>query len=410
MLRHLRKYWPSFTHRVCYGTYASIVKYGHMLKTILILLLTPASPVAAEVRTPPEAAQPIVSTDTIRRDILSKKAVRGIHLTSWGSGSQKARRELIAKINNSIINAVVVAIKETDGKVYIPGVDMARKYNAYVPAISEPEEMLKDFKGAGLYTIARIVVFKDTVMPLARKDLAVHTPDGGVWRATRGATWLDPYNNEVWAYTLDVAERAARLGFDEIQFDYLRYPTEGRTELCRYAKPHTAKNAVANLKDFLIYARGRLKPYNVKISADVFGLTTTAKDDMGIGQDITTIARNVDYVYPMMYPSHYYTGEYNLKNPNSQPYKVIDRGLKDALRRLGPDYAKLRPYLQDFNLGWHYGPHEVRAQIIAARRNMLESWVLWNASNKYNWAALTPQSFRALVEPGYQDAGKDARK
>jgi hypothetical protein len=95
------------------------------------------------------------------------------------------------------------------------------------------------------------------------------------------------------------------------------------------------------------------------------------------------------------------TGGYNLKNPNSHPYKVIDRGLKDALKRLGPDYAKLRPYLQDFNLGRHYGPHEVRAQIIAARRNMLESWVLWNASNKYDWAALTPQSFRAFVESDY---------
>jgi len=123
---------------------------------------------------------------------------------------------------------------------------------------------------------------------------------------------------------------------------------------------------------------------------------------MGIGQDLRIIAHNVDYIYPMMYPSHYYTGEYNLKDPNSQPYKVIDRGLKDALKRLGPDYVKIRPYLQDFSMGHHYGPHEVRAQIIAARRNMLESWVLWNAANRYNWAALTPQSFRAFVEPDYR--------
>ena len=373
-----------------------------MLKIMFFLLLAPASPLSAEVRTSTEPAQPSISTDTIRRKILSEKVVRGIHLTSWGAGSKKARRELLAKINNSVINTVVIAIKETDGKVYIPGVEMARKHNAYEAAIAEPEEMLKDFKGAGLYTIARIVVFKDKVMPLTRKDLAVRTPDGGVWRGAKGATWLDPYNREVWAYILDVAERAAKLGFDEIQFDYLRYPTEGRTELCRYAKPHTAKSAIANLTDFLVYARSRLKPYNVKMSADVFGLTTTAKDDMGIGQDIRTITRNVDYIYPMMYPSHYYPGEYSLKNPNSQPYKVIDRGLKDALKRLGPDYAKLRPYLQDFNMGWHYGPHEVLAQLIAARRNMLGSWVLWNAANKYTWAALTPQSFRAFVEPEYK--------
>ena len=381
----------------------------YMQQIILFLLLTPAI-ASGEVITSSEIHPPIISTDTIRQEILSQKTVRGIHLSAWGSGSKRIRRELICKINNSVINTVIVAVKEVDGKVYIPGVSTAHKYGAYASAIAQPEEMLKDFKEAGLYTVARIVVFKDKVIPVRRMDMAVRTPDGSVWRSYNGATWLDPYNREVWAYTLDVAERAARLGFDEIQFDYIRYPTEGKTSLCRYAKPHTTMNAIANIRDFLVYARGRLKPYNVKISVDVFGLTTTAKDDMGIGQDIKTMAQNVDYVYPMMYPSHYYAGEYNLRNPNSQPYKVIDRGLKDALKRLGPDYAKLRPYLQDFDMGWPYGPHEVRAQIIAARRNMLDSWVLWNASNRYNWDALTPQSFRAFVEPEYVRNSIDYRK
>ncbi|MEI7483034.1 MAG: putative glycoside hydrolase, partial [Elusimicrobiota bacterium] len=187
-----------------------------MLKIILFLLLAQALPASAKVKPSVEAAHPSVSTTTIRKQILSGRAVRGIHLTSWGSGSKKTRGEIIAKIKNSVINTVVIAIKETDGKVYIPGIAMAHKYNSYESAISQPEEMLKDFKGAGIYTIARVVVFKDKVMPLARKDLAVHTPDGGVWRATKGATWLDPYNKEVWEYTLDVAERAAKLGFDEI--------------------------------------------------------------------------------------------------------------------------------------------------------------------------------------------------
>lgn len=297
-----------FIKRFKLGPLGAEYGFSYMLQIILFLLLAPAAIVSGEAVTPLESHPSGISTVTIRRQILSEKAVRGIHLSSWGAGSKKLRGELIARINNSVINAVVVAIKEVDGKVYIPGVETAHKYGAYAPAIAQPEEMLKDFKGAGLYTVARIVVFKDKVLPLARKDLAVRTPDGAVWRATRGATWLDPYNKEVWVYTLDVAERAAKLGFDEVQFDYIRYPTEGRTALCRYAKQHTAKNAIANLKDFLVYARGRLKPYNVKISVDVFGLTTTAKDDMGIGQDIKTMAQEVDYVYPMMYPSHYYAG------------------------------------------------------------------------------------------------------
>lgn len=345
------------------------------------------------------AARQEISTAAVRQLILAQRPLRGIHLSSWGAGSAKSRRALLEKISNSVINGVVVAVKEVDGKVFIPGVAAAHKYGAYAPAIAAPEAMLRDFKEAGLYTAARVVVFKDKQLPTVRRDLAVRLPDGEVWRARNGDTWADPYNREVWTYVLDVAVRAAELGFDEIQFDYIRYPTEGKTALCRYSKPHSPASAIANLADFLVYARGRLAPYNVKISVDVFGLTTTASNDMGIGQDLRTMARHVDYVYPMMYPSHYYPGEYGLKDPNAEPYKVISRGLKDAFRRLGPDYAKLRPYLQDFSLGRRYGPAEVRAQITAVRHNMLESWVLWNASNRYSWEALTPQAYAAFICP-----------
>ena len=366
---------------------------------------------AAHISTAPAAAAPAstetarvrVSTAEIRGLVLADRKVRGIHLTCWGAGSAKQRRELVDRIKGSVINAVVVAIKETDGKVYIPGVEKAYKFGSHENAIPDPEGMLKDFKAAGLYTVARIVVFKDKVVPKVRKDLAVRTPSGDLWRSRNGATWMDPYNREVWDYNLDIAERAAKLGFDEIQFDYIRYPSEGNTALCRYSKPHDRRTATHNLKEFLDYARKRLAPYKVKISADVFGLTTTVKDDMGIGQDIGTLASGADYVYPMMYPSHYYAGEYNLKNPNREPFKVINRGLRDAMGKLGPDYARIRPYLQDFSLfGVHYGPSEVRAQLLAARLNLLESWVLWNAGNKYTWSALTPQSYRAFVDPEYK--------
>jgi len=373
-----------------------------MLHTAFFLLLASqvhASPGAA-VST--ETARVSVSTGAIRELVLADRRVRGIHLTCWGAGSAKMRRELIKKISGSVVNTVVIALKETDGKVYIPGVEKAGRWKSHEAAITDPEAMLKDFKGAGLYTIARIVVFKDKILPKTRKDLAVRTPSGDLWRSRNGATWVDPYNREVWDYNLDIAERAAKLGFDEIQFDYLRYPSEGNTSLCRYSKPHNRHTATGNLKDFLVYARKRLEPYKVKISADVFGLTTTVKDDMGIGQDIATLASGADYVYPMMYPSHYYPGEYNLKVPNKEPYKVINRGLKDAMGKLGPDYARLRPYLQDFSLGWKYGPSEVRAQLVATRLNLLESWVLWNAGNKYTWAALTPQAYRAFVDPEYK--------
>jgi len=292
-----------------------------MLHTAFSLLLAYCPPACAGVQASTETSRAVeVSTTAITELVSAGRQVRGIHLTCWGAGSAKSRKELIRKISGSVINTVVVAIKETDGKVYIPGVEKAEKWGSHENAISDPEAMLKDFKNAGLYTIARIVVFKDSSLPRVRRDLAVHTPSGDLWRSRNGATWLDPYNHETWDYLLDIAERCAKLGFEEIQFDYIRYPSEGNTSLCRYSKPNNRQTATHNLKDFLDYARKRLAPYKVKISADVFGLTTTVKDDMGIGQDIATLASGADYVYPMMYPSHYAPGEYNLKSPNANPY------------------------------------------------------------------------------------------
>lgn len=337
-----------------------------------------------------------------RIDALPK--IRGIHITSWVAGNDKLRQALIEKIKGSVINAVAIAVKEKDGKVYLPGIEKANKWGSYEPAIKEPEKMVKDFKSAGLYMMARVVCFHDDVIPRKNPSIAVRNPDGSIWRARKGSTWVDPYDRGTWDYILDVAERAAKLGFDEIQFDYVRYPTEGNTSMCRFAQVHNKENATKNIAAFLDYARKRLSPYNVKISADVFGLTTAS--DMGIGQDLNLIASHVDYVYPMMYPSHYYSGEYNLKNPDSQPYKVLDRSLKQALKKTGGNYYKIRPYLQDFSLKWKYGAPELRAQIIAARANMTDSWILWNPSVKYSWEALTPQMYRAFIDPHFGMEGK----
>lgn len=384
-----------------------------MVLIALFLLLALAPAAVAGTNSPATAstspATVDLSTTAIKALVLADRQVRGIHLTSWAAGSARQRRRMLEKISRSVINTVVVAVKETDGKVYIPGIKKAAVFGSYKPAITAPEKTLKEFKDAGLYTVARIVVFKDQVLPETRPDLAVKTSSGTLWRSRNGATWVDPYNREVWAYILDLAEHCARLGFEEIQFDYIRYPSEGDTTLCRYSKPHSPKAASDNLREFLSYARGRLEPHGVKISADVFGLTTSIRG-MGIGQDLQVLAEGSDYVYPMMYPSHYGRGVYGLDYPNAHPFKVINQGLKDARKRLGTDYAKVRPYLQDFSLGRNYGPSEVRAQMIATRLNLLESWVLWNPSNRYTWAALTPQSYRAFVDPHYGNPPPEAEK
>ena len=332
----------------------------------------------------------------IKEKINSQSIIRGIHLTSWVSGNDKLRREIINKIKNSVINTVVVDVKEKNGEVYIPS-EQSIKYKTYTAAVPEPEKIINEFKSIKLYTIARVVCFHDNILPKNNSNLAVKSSDGGLWSSRKGDTWVDPYNREVWDYILDVALRAAKAGFDEIQFDYVRYPTEGDTKKCRFAEIHNRENATKNISDFFSYARKKLSMYNVKISADVFGLTTGS--DMGIGQDLEMIAGNVDRVYPMMYPSHYYSGEYNLSDPESQPYKIIDRGLKQAMNKTGPNYYKVIPYLQDFSLKVKYRPFDVRAQIIATKNNYINSFILWNPKSKYSWETLEPSVFCAFVEP-----------
>ncbi len=340
-----------------------------------------------------------LSTQTIeiiKEKIKEQPVIRGIHLTSWVAGSDKLRREIIENIRRTVINTVVVAVREKNGEVYIPS-PLAIKYGSYTPAISNPQKIIEEFKKENLYVIARVVCFHDNIMPKKKPDWAVKDIDGEVWKTRKGDMWLDPYNREVWEYILDVAIKAAEAGFSEIQFDYVRYPTEGDTKRCRYSQIHSRENANKNLIEFFSYVRKKLTKYNVKITADVFGLTTAS--DMGIGQDLSLIAENVDRVYPMMYPSHYYSGEYNLKDPESQPYKVIDRGLKQAMNKTGLNYYKIVPYLQDFSLKVKYTPFDVRAQIIAAKNNYIPSFLLWNPASKYSWEALTPQAFCAFIEP-----------
>jgi len=339
-----------------------------------------------------------ISTEEVKAAVDTKPAIRGVHITAWVAGSEPLRRKIIENIKVTVLNTVVIALKEMDGAVYIKGVEKAEKYKAYTSAIANPEKMVEDFKREGLYTIGRIVLFKDDVLPVKRPDLAVKTPEGNIWRDRKGKTWADQYSREVWDYNIAVALRAVEAGFDEIQFDYIRYPSEGKVSLCRYSVPHSWDKARANLAEFLRYARERI-PEQIRISADVFGLTTSARDDMGIGQNLPLLAQYADYVYPMMYPSHYYPGHYGLKNPNSEPYKVINYGLRDAMARLELNYAKLRPYLQDFS---KYGTHEVGEQIRALRKNYLHSWVMWSPNNKYTWEAYRPEYYKKYIDPDYE--------
>lgn len=345
---------------------------------------------AAEVSTAAVAAPPAGRVFTPRR---------GVHLTGWTAGSPKARKRLAGDLKAAGLNAVAIAVKDVDGRLFVRDVALAQKTGAYMNAIPDLPQCVRDFKEAGIYTIARITVFKDEWLAAKRPDLAVHRPDGGVWKR-RGVPWMDPYKREVWDYNIEIASRAAAAGFDEIQFDYIRFPSEGDLKLCRYSNPgHSPKTARGNLTAFLSAAHDRLKPLGVSLSICVFGLTTTVDTGMGIGQHIAELTELVDYVAPMMYPSHYHNGEMGVKNPNREPYKTIHRGVRDAITRLGANAYKLRPYLQDFSLGYRYKAEQVRAQITAAEAMGVTSWMLWNPQNRYTWSAMTFNN-RSILSPG----------
>ena len=319
----------------------------------------------------------------------STATLRGVHFTGWTAGSTKARLRFRDEMKTAGFNAVVIALKDYDGHEFVHDVPFAIKTKAFMNAIPDLPRAVHDFKDQGIYTIARIAVFKDDHLARARPDLAVHFPDGRIWANDKGTAWVDPYQKEIWDYAIDIASRAAAAGFDEIQFDYIRFPSDGKTRLCRYSrKDHSPATASAALREFLVLARARLKPLGVKISIDTFGLTASVDNGMGIGQRMDQMADEVDFVSPMMYPSHYSKGQYGLKNPNRQPYLTVRQGVKDALERLGGKPDQLRPYLQDFSLGVHYTPAHVRAQIRAAEEQGVRGWILWNAQNHYNWSAI----------------------
>jgi hypothetical protein len=235
------------------------------------------------------------------------------------------------------------------------------------------------------------VTFEDPVTSVSVPALAIRRNDGSVWKNDGGLGWLNPYSRAAWKYNVDVAVAAAKAGFDEIQFDYVRFPSDGDVTSIRYPANHTTAMRTQIAK-FLRYAAGRLHPLGVRVSADVFGLSAT--HDLGIGQHPGQIAQVVDAIYPMTYPSHYRSGEYNLDNPDAAPGTTVDRSLRDFRAQLVGGKAALIPWLQDFSLGRTYSLADVQAQIAAARLHHTAGQLLWNASGVY-----TPEALRSGPPP-----------
>lgn len=326
--------------------------------------------------------------------------VRGIHLTSWFTGSRKGREHFEKLLAETELNTVAIDIKESEGDVYIPGVSLDGKSN-YVAAVRDLKDYVAFLKARGVYTIARVVVFHDNRLAKQKPDWAVRSsqpipkavekgyrPD--VWVDKKGSAWADPTNPHVWDYNIDIALKAVELGFQEIQFDYIRFPSDGPTKLCVYSKPISRAAAAETLAKFLDRARKKLNAKGVELSIDVFGLAGSSDDGLGIGQRLSVLVPHVDIVSPMMYPSHYAPGEYGIKSPNNSPYETVYRSISDTKKTMKGSTAQLRPYLQDFSLGVKYTGKHVRDQINAANDLGIHEWLLWNPACRYTRDGLLP--------------------
>jgi hypothetical protein len=311
--------------------------------------------------------------------------IRGVHVTM---ALASLPGKLASYVRMPGLNTIELDVKDENGQVGFPAasVPLATRVGAALQ-FYKPRQAARLVHGRGHYLIGRVVVFEDPVLSEKRPDLAVRTSDGSRWLNNAGLGWSNPYDRRVWRYNVDIAAAAAKAGFDEIQFDYVRFPSDGDISIIRYPGSK-AQPMEWTIPAFVQYAAKRLRPLGVRISVDVFGLSATR--DLGIGQRPRRIARYVDAVYPMVYPSHYRSGEYGLPDPNAAPGVTVARSLQDFQSALTGRKAQLIPWLQDFSLGRSYSPLDVQRQILAARSFDTGGYLLWNPEGLYTVEALAP--------------------
>lgn len=328
--------------------------------------------------------------------------IKAIYVTSWTASNPARMDDLIQLIDQTELNAVVIDIKDFSGLVaYDIENDAVDKYGAKEVRIPRINALIKQLHDNGIYVIARQTVFQDPALVKARPDLAVKNAyTGKAWTDRKGLSWVDPASQEVWDYNIAIAKDAAARGFDEINFDYVRFPSDGSLEAMQFPFYDEATQFKKDIiRDFFMYLNSAMG--DTVISADLFGLSTVAQDDLGIGQVIEDAYLNFDFVAPMVYPSHYAVGTLGFSNPAAHPYEIVNDSMTKAIMKqqalqklVGQEtqLAKLRPWLQDFDLGTDYNAAEVRAQIQATYdAGVTSGWMLWDPRNEYTRDALSSE-------------------
>jgi hypothetical protein len=336
------------------------------------------------ITAPPLLISPFYSTSlTIKLAPFTPKA---LYLSFYGAGSKILRESALRLIDTTELNALVIDVKGDKGMIpYKSSVPLASQIGAQkIITVKDIKGLIKTFRDKGIYTIARIVTFKDNLLAEARPDLAIKTAGGQIWRDKERLAWVDPSKKEVWDYNLGIAVEAAQNGFDEIQFDYVRFPD---TKGLAFSVENTEENRVNAISGFLTEAKKKLTPYNVFLAADLFGYVTWNLNDTFIGQKLENLVPILDYFSPMLYPSGFQFGIPGYRVPVSHSYEIIYLTLKRGQERTSMQPVRFRPWLQAFKDyafdRRQFTGKEIKEQIDAAEKFGSHGWMLWNPRNIY---------------------------
>ncbi|MEP6572087.1 MAG: putative glycoside hydrolase [Gemmatimonadota bacterium] len=352
-----------------------------------------------ELPYPAATQEPAIATGPRHQDVPDWPApplttpphsVRAIYLNAWVFGGSRFY-DLLRLADSTEINSFVIDVKDDTGYLTYPSqvpTAIAIGANQQIRA-RDTRARLRTLIAHGIHPIARIVVAKDPLLASKKVAWSVQDTRGGLWHDRLNFAWVDAFNDSVWVYAAQLGEEAVKMGFAEVQFDYVRFPDEPRSRLATaiFAARRPGETVRDGVHRNLKLLRDRVKPLGVPFTIDVFGMTTNVNVDMGIGQIWEDLVGTADVVLPMVYPSHYYRSMYGVAHPNDEPYTIVRHALEDGLRRsekFGPS-AEIRPYLQAFTLGKpRYTPDHIRAQIRAASDVGIDSWVLWNPRGVYD--------------------------
>ena len=329
---------------------------------------------------------------------LPSRSVRAAYLTYFGVADKTIRERVLELVARTELNAVVIDVKGDRGLIpYRTQVPLALEAGAQGPVIIKDfEGFIAGLKARGIYTVARIVTFKDTVLAQAKPEWAIiDTRTGKPWIDNEKLAWVDPFREEVRDYNIAIAKEAIAKGFDEVQFDYVRFPTDGKLSAARYSQPNNSQTRLPAIAAFLGKARRELGPLGAFVGADVFGYTAFNDNDTDIGQRVEELSVHLDYICPMVYPSGYHRGIPGVRNPVAQPYEIVKESVR-LTRKRSATAVVVRPWLQDFrDYAFDkriFGVPEIKAQLRGAKDGGAVGYMLWNPKNDYTGAALPPKA------------------